>query len=331
MGFNESVTTVEAQEQRVNLLLACRWRPLGLFVDRRPAQEADVRWTDYITDPEFKKNLRIFYRLITGARSMCERAKIAPDEYGTLEARLGELEHLATLPGGEKAPPLTLKLLLGQRFQLERFLVEVGDLEYLRSRAADFYSEGEGMLITWKGLFPGQVPPLLDDRQRTLDPVEPTRRMLEQFIAAREEADLPLRARRELKERALWIVLPVMVLTTALFGFAVGHVDASRGNAYLLAAAAGAAGAAVGGLIGLRDKVSRGSQVREFLPFFLGQIVVGAAAGLLAYLVVEAKLVQVGTGEEGIAALAFVVGFSEAAFLRLIDLVGKGAGGKDEG
>jgi hypothetical protein len=155
--------------------------------------------------------------------------------------------------------------------------------------------------------------------------------MLEQLIAAKEEADLPLRTSRELKERALWIVLPVIVVTTVLFGFAAGHFDASGGNAYLLAAAAGAAGAGVGGLIGLRDKVSRGEQVQEFRPFFLGQVVVGAAAGLLAYLVVEAKLVQVGTDEEGIAALAFVVGFSEAAFLRLIDLVGKGAGGKGEG
>jgi hypothetical protein len=328
MGFEEFVAVLEEQERRIGFLLACKWRPPG-FADKTPASKAKVRWTRDITDPEFKKNLRILYRLIEGTRGMCGRAKILPFKYNeTLKPRLGELKHLVTLPGGEEAPPLTLKLLLAQRFQLERLLIEVGDDEYLRSRAADLHSEDEGTLVTWNDLFPGQLPPLLEEPPSPPDPAERTRHMLQRLIAAKEERDLPLRARRELKQRVLMFVVPVIAATTVIFGFAIGRIDPSKGNAYLLAAAAGAAGAAVGGLIGLRDEVNRGAQMRTFSAFFFGQIVVGVAAGLLAYLVVNAELVRVGTNDAGLAALAFVAGFSEAAFLGLVGLVGKSAGAK---
>jgi hypothetical protein len=111
--------------------------------------------------------------------------------------------------------------LLGQRFELERLLVEIGDEEYLRTAAARFYNEGEGTIVTWKGLFPGDPPPLLADlirryatpsnathiadgdssaEQSKLGDMETTRRLLGVLIAAKEEADLPLRARRELKQ-----------------------------------------------------------------------------------------------------------------------------------
>jgi hypothetical protein len=58
------------------------------------------------------------------------------------------------------------------------------------------------------------------------------------------------------------------------------------------------------------------------VPFFAGQLVVGAAAGLLVSVVVQAEIIQLGGGG-GLAALGFVVGFSEAAFLGLITRIGE--------
>jgi hypothetical protein len=155
-----------------------------------------------------------------------------------------------------------------------------------------------------------------------LDDVERTRRLLAWLVAAKEAEDLPLRARRELKQHALLAVLPIIVIATVLFGVAIGMVNEGE-NEFLLAAAAGAAGAALGGLLRLRDEVNFGAQIREFVPFFLGEVVVGAAAGLLVFVVVQSGIVQVGGGTNGLAAFAFAVGFSEAAFLGLVARIGE--------
>ena len=361
MGGSEDLeafrTYAREQQLRVDRILACR-RRLGVLPDRTCASQAGVGWTGDITDPEFKKNLRIFHRLISGAVGIRERGlrrdphQSSADGHKALEERVGALTDLVALPSNV---PLTLKLLLGQRFELERILIEVGDEHYLRSRAADLYSEGESTMVTWeglvrKGLFAGP-PPLLSDlmprpakpasgseatpkeghdrgtedagnERSQLDSVERTRRMLAWLIAAKEAQDLPLRARRELKQQALLAVLPVIIATTILFGVAIGLIDEGE-NEFLLAAAAGAAGAALGGLLRLRDEVNFGAQIREFVPFFLGEVVVGAAAGLLVFVVVNAGIIQLGGGANGLAAFGFVVGFSEAAFLGLVSRVGE--------
>jgi hypothetical protein len=309
------------QQRRLEWLLACR-RRLGVVADKQCTQRAKVRWTADIADPEFKKNLKIFHRLVAEAVRIC-----SGDDHKALEARLDELTSLIDLPTDV---PVTLDLLLVRRFELERLLVEVGDEKYLRGRAADFYSEGEGTVVTWErlvqqGRFPVGPPPLLaEDGGRHA--ADQTRWMLAWLLAAKETQDLPLRARRELKLRALLVVLPLIVVTTALFGLAIGTVDEAE-NGYLLAAAAGAAGAGLGGLLRLRDEVNLGAQIREFVPFFAGQLVVGAAAGLLVSVVVQAGIIRVGGGAGGLAALGFVVGFSEAAFLGLISRVGETASG----
>jgi hypothetical protein len=148
------------------------------------------------------------------------------------------------------------------RFDLERCLIEVGDEDYLKSRAADFYCEGPGTIVTWdrlisKGVLSGP-PPLLaavmpgapgsecdQVEARQLDVVEQTRRMLAVLVAAKEAEELPLRARRELKQEALRIVVPVIGLATILLGVAIAVVE-DEVEEVLLAAAAGAAGAALG-------------------------------------------------------------------------------------
>jgi hypothetical protein len=95
-----------------------------------------VRWTPDITDPEFKKNLKIFHRLVEEAIRIC-----SGDGRNALQARLEELTGLVYLPTDV---PLTLNLLLVRRFELERLLLQVGDEEYLRGRAAKLLQRGQG-------------------------------------------------------------------------------------------------------------------------------------------------------------------------------------------
>jgi hypothetical protein len=347
-GLETFLVLAWEEQHRIDCLLACDRRFLVL-PDNRCVREARVaRWTKDLTDPELKKNLRILHGLISDAVGICERRRLRADPDSVdprkdVLARLEQLKALATLPGDA---PLTLKLVLAHRFELERFLVEVGDEDFLRGRSADYLGEGEGTMVAWaglarEGLFPA-IPPLLEhlgppydpgaqdeppgvDAQAVgtetppqLDDVERTRRLLTMLIAAKNEQDLPLRARRELKRQVLWAVLPVIVVTTILFGLAIGLVD-DEADAFLVAAAAGAAGASLGGLFRLRDEVSLGARIREFFLFYVGQVVVGAAAGLLVYVVARAGIVTVGEGTNGIAAFSFAAGFSEAVFLGLVD------------
>lgn len=94
----------------------------------------------------------------------------------------------------------------------------------------------------------------------------------------------------------------------------VTHDDAG----FLLAAAAGACGAALGSLRQLRDDVHHGAQTRVFLTFLAGQLLIGVTAGLLVFIADASAIVNVPGGSMGVAALSFTTGFSEAAFLGLI-------------
>lgn len=257
------------------------------------------------------------------------------------------------LPTGTR---LTLKVLLAHRFELEQALVELGDKQYLRRRAADLYDEAEGTAVTWKDLY-AEPPPLLrhqvavhvrltdssgleataeqpDNRREGEasaedDEVEQTRLMLARLLAAKETQDLTLRARRELKQSALVFVVPTLVVITALFAFAIGTANSGTGET-LLAATAGADGAALGALLRLRDEVRFGARIREFISFFTGQIVVGVAAGLFALLAVRSEVLRVGGGTAGLGAFAFAVGFSEAAFIGLVARIGERPAGAAE-
>ena len=101
----------------------------------------------------------------------------------------------------------------------------------------------------------------------------------------------------------------------------------SADQALRAATAAGAAGAALGGLIRLRDEVTGGTQARQFWLFFVGQVLVGVAAGVLTFLIDDGGLVAVAGGAAGVAAVAFAVGFSEAAFVGLLTRLGGSVAG----
>ena len=318
---SDELNEFRAEQARLEVLMSCRGPRLLWFArsaDRARAERAHVEWTEDLGDPEFTKNLRTLHQLNTGAQRLRSRG---------LAAKIA-------LPRGR---PLTLESLLAHRFAVEQLLLRGGDEDYLRWRAAALYDEEEGTYVRWRDMF-DEPPPLLaetppNDGNATTAPADTTARtqqMLMRLLAAKEAQDLPLRARRELKARVVWLILPLILAATCLFAAALAVAE-NEVESVLLAGAAGLAGAALGGLLRLRDEITRGAQVREFTPFYAGQLLVGASAGLLVYAADSSGIVEIAGGSAGVATFGFAVGFSEAAFLRLLARIGGDEpGGKPE-
>ena len=126
-----------------------------LLVHRRrdTGEEPSLRSPD-AGDAEFVKNLQIFLRLVVDADALYLRAAHNltgdPAQAAAVTGRVEELRARITLP---TEVPLTLELLLGRRFELERLLIELGDRTYLAGRLADLYDEQPGTFSTWRSLY----------------------------------------------------------------------------------------------------------------------------------------------------------------------------------
>jgi hypothetical protein len=385
----------EHEQQRIEGLLAYaesrRWWP-----PFRPheVRALDFRWSREIGDPEFHKNLWIFRQLVADAAGIYGRAVTALGEEGAAAgsrstdvasqgtdrqrrafaagAEHGELRERIRLPADV---PLTFKVLLARRFELEQLMLELADREYLTGRLAELYNEEKGTHSTWQSLFGDEYPALLsgpvapalrdsvsaqptvvrpwsrpagsttpsirsggtsvEDWSRLAQhlaqllipsmsasteaqggvaspeddevEVESTRWRLARLMHVKEAEDQTFRVRLELKRRAALLVTWVLAIVAIIFAVAVARVVADD-RALFAAAAAGAAGAALGGLIRLRDQVNLAAQVRQFRPFFVGQVVIGATAGLVTFLVDQSGIITISGQDTGIAALAFAVG-----------------------
>lgn len=273
------------------------------FVTALASVESQLEQRTWRTDPEYTKNLRHFQALIAGAAGIARRDA---DKREPL-AEAVTVTHW----------PTTLEALLARRFELEQRLAQLGDEQYLLVRSAGYYAEGESTHVTWQKLF-GDAPPPLLDVQADAMAKEATQLMLLQLLAAKDAQDLPLRARREFRHRALFhVVLPTLVAATVVLIVLLLNGPGDDRNV-LLAAAAGATGAALGGLVKLRDQLTRGTEIREFAAFFFAQLVIGALAGLVVYLVDDAELISVSDAATGVAVISFATGFSEAAFIGLL-------------
>ena len=284
-------------------------------------------------DPEIAKNLLIFRGLVGEAAELCQRR-------GLLEAEQCRLTTAMTLPG----PAQTPRVLLASRFQLEQVLLDLADRTYITARLAGLYREGPGTYITWTDMYGSTLPALLDPgeapaRRRDAPPdaspaagqvtpgcagaafvdheVERTRLQLMRLLREKEAQDQVMRARRELINRAVprtTCVVAVMAAVLAVTSFWVLH----HGQLLVLALVSGGTGAALGGLIRLRNQVQWGNQARWFWLAFTGQVLIGSIAGLLAFLVSLTGAVVLSGGDAGVAVFAMALGFSEAAFLGLL-------------
>ena len=297
---------------------------------RDSGEEPSLRSPD-ARDPEFVKNLQIFLRLVVDADALHLRAAHGltgdPGQAEAVNGRLEELRERITLPTDV---PLTLELLLGRRFELERLLIELGDRTYLAGRLADVYDEQPGTVATWRSLYGDELPALLPGGVTRhpeaappagLEEVEATRQRLARLMHVKESQSHLVKARWALRRRVAAPTLLVLLLAVAAFALAVAGM-VTDDQALWAATAAGAAGAALGGLIRLRDQVTGGIQARQFWLLFVGEVLVGAAAGVLTFLIDDGGLISVAGGAAGVAAVAFAVGFSEAAFVGLVTRLG---------
>jgi hypothetical protein len=305
----------EQRRQLERLLVGPRIMGEGGLLQRRDA-----------ADPELVKNLQIYLRLVADADALHRRA-VSDGGAQHLEGRCDELRERITLP---TEVPLTLEVLLAHRFELERLLIELGDRTYLEGRLADVYDEPAGTVSTWRSLYGDELPALLpggltrQPQAVELDQaaeVETTRARLTRLMHAKESQTHLVKARWALKRKVATPTIAVLLLAVAAFALAAAEL-VDDDPALWAAAAAGAAGAALGGLIRLRDQVTLGSQVRQFLLFFLGQVLIGVAAGVVTFLVDNGGLIAVAGGSAGVAAVAFAVGFSEAALVGLLTRLG---------
>ena len=296
---------------------------------RDTGEEPSLRSPD-AGDPEFVKNLQIFLRLVVDADALYLRAAHGltgdRDQAAAVTGRVEELRRRIALPTDL---PLTLDLLLGRRFELERLLIELGDRTYLAGRLADLYDEPPGTVSTWRSLYGDELPALLPGvsghpdavRSPGPDAVEATRARLARLLRAKESQGQLVKARWALKRRVAVPTILVLLVAVAAFAAAVAGM-ADDDQALWSAAAAGAAGAAIGGLIRLRDEVTLGSQARQFWLVFVGQVLVGVAAGVLTFLVDDGGLMAVAGGAAGVAAVAFAVAFAEAASVGVLTRLG---------
>jgi hypothetical protein len=307
-----------------------------LLAQRRDQGDGPRLQSPDARDPEFVKNLQLFLRLVVDADALYLRAAHGrggdPAQAAAVTGRVEELRERIRLP---TELPLTLELLLTRRFELERLLVELGDRAYLAGRLADVYDEPPGTVGTWRSLYGDELPALLPGgvtrqpeaaRQPGTDEVDATRARLARLLRVKESQAQLVKARSALKRRVAGPTVLVLLLAVAAFAVAVARMVVPD-QALWAAAAAGGAGAALGGLIRLRDEVTLGSQARQFWWFFVGQVLVGVAAGVLVFLIDEGGLVAVAGGGAGVAAVAFAVGFSEAAFVGLLARLGGSLGG----
>jgi hypothetical protein len=220
----------------------------------------------------------------------------------------------------EPRKALCLETLLDTRRTVEELLLECADLSLLRQRTSEEYAEEEATLLTWRRLYGAELPELFNSSPESSSKrvQDSTRLKLLRLVAARFSLYRPLRARRRLRIIYLCYISPVLLLAGILFGLAIGFQHQTGVGAVLLAAAAGASGAALSGLLKFRDEVKLGAQMREFLPFYLVQVGVGAVFGLFIDLIIATDWLSIAPSTAGIGVLAFAAGFSEPFALGIV-------------
>ena len=264
-----------------------------------------------LRDPEVRKNIEILAARLCDAIDLNRRLSLPPEMSLPQEVtnRLFELLR-------EPRKALCLETLLDTRRSVEELLIYHSDLLLLQQRTAEEYAEEEATLLTWRRLYGVDRPELLNysSESPSKQVQDSTKVRLQCLVAARFSVYRPLRARRRLRIIYLRYFGTVLLLSGFLLGFAIGF----QHQVVVLAAAAGASGAALSGLLKFRDEVRLGSQVREFLPFYLVQVGVGAVFGLFINLVFAANWLSFAPSTAGIGVLAFAAGFSEPFALGIV-------------
>jgi hypothetical protein len=125
----------------------------------------------------------------------------------------------------------------------------------------------------------------------------------------------------------LMILLPMVIGAGLTFGFA----ENTTGWNVAVAAAAGVLGSILSGFFKLRDQLDSLTELRSFRAALIVQPAIGAATGLLAFLLVWAGVLHLPPSDEPpstatFGVYGFLAGFSEPFFLSVVERLTGGSG-----
>jgi hypothetical protein len=292
---------------------------LAARADEVVALLADTRWDRprHLRSPEYRKNLDRVYNAIRDADRLRRAGLVKSHHDEQLKRLLLFPEELTTR--NSDALGMTLE-------SVEQVLVDAGDDQLLDAMLAIEYvrdqDEREGPIPTW-GTVHGDVRPTeLDDKKERLAELLRVRHTIYQLRRAREGTRAT---------RLVWLA-PILTALVVLYVVLADWIaDDASWREVLLAAVAGAMGAALAALFRLRDALARLGDLRTFWYAFAPQMPLGAVAGLFLWTVLESGIVEVaGTGEDWAVAvvLAFVAGFSEPFLLGTVERIAGTAAGE---
>jgi hypothetical protein len=273
-------------------------------------------------DPEVRKSLDRLYTATMDARRLHREGRLAGEQAAVA------LELLDRDPSGLGADAL------GQLLEtVDGLLVSAGDdihlcalleTEYERDRL-----EGGGPVPTWGTLYGGDrlaaSKAFAAGQPVSAEALEEARNRLATLLRARHSLYALGRARNAARAARLLRLAPVVtalvVVLIAVVDVVAEDVSWRRG---LLVALAGALGATVAGAYKLRDQLPRLSDLRLFWSAFALQPPLGAAAGVVVWIVLLSGLLgvaDVGPDWAVEAAVAFAAGFSEPFLLRTVERI----------
>ena len=273
-------------------------------------------------DPELRKLLGRIYAGIVQARRLYESG--AFDDAGRTK-RLHDL--LAIEPASIDGLDVALEI----TDRWDQLLIEVGDCDYICTLLEVEYARVEAgtTAVTWKTLYGdrrAKASGVFTNGEKVNErDLEEARRRLAALYRARLVLYSLYRARLQMKRNFLLYLAPVLLALVCLFAIVITLTKpGSSWREILLAGTAGAVGATMSGTFKLRDQIDHINALRAFKPVIVVQPLLGAAAALFVFLVLESGLVQIGDSDldwATIGAVAFVAGFSEPFVLGVVHRV----------
>ena len=287
---------------------------------------APERWlpTDD-ADPELRKALGVIQTHLSETRRLLA---LPADGTAPRDAAVRELRSLVQTEPARLAIDSAWEL----AGALKRLNLRLGDDAYIGSRLEYEQSRAgaSGQWHGWNAHFdPAELTALVDVfRARRPSALEHARAVdrLTFLYLMREEAGRDRRARAALKCLYLTKLAPALLALVVGLGVAVNYsTKGSFLETILLTACAGGVGSMLSGFFRVRDQLVRLDELRGFWPAMRVQPIVGACAGLIVFLLLDSKAIQLGSlGSatwSGRGLLAFAAGFSEPFFLGIVQRV----------
>jgi hypothetical protein len=288
---------------------------------------APDRWRPHPTaDPELRKVLGQIRANLSEAR------RLLASSTGRLTLRNETTESELVTVLRQDPGALVLDTAWELAGTLKRLNLRLGDefyvaaqLEYEQQRAAQA-GKWHGWTTHFKRRELEQLVKAYGSKKATIGDHKVAVERLTSLYLSREEAGRDRGARAGLKAKLLNdLVLPFFALLIGL-GVAVNYAsEDSFLPTMIMAACAGALGSMLSGVFKVRDQLVRLDELRGFIPAMRVQPFIGASAGLILWLILDSKALEVGSGSSatwsGIGLLAFVAGFSEPFFLGIVQRV----------